>query len=374
VAILFLALGIGSNTPVFTLMERPMLRQPAVRYPEEPVQATVGYQGNLANSRRPLYFAKGGETRKIESTPPRAIIFDTDMGSDVDDAGALAVLHKLADRGEARIAGVMFSSGRNKYGVGTCAAINAWYGRKGVPLGQYKRDDVGDPKNYYSEQIARGAYGQTAIDSAPDIVTVYKQILRKQPDQAVTIVTVGHPHVLAYLMRDMESAALVRAKVRRWIAMAYAGTSPTRDWNFGRNGAENYLREVLETWPTDLYISSEGEDIMTGNRKLPLTPAANPVREAYRLWSHPAVPGASALSRGRSSWDQIAVLFAVRPQYFEVEDGGSLEQAANFKTFWNPARQNPKHHRVMIRIRKDTLADIIEDLMAEPPARGRASL
>ncbi len=28
------------------------------------------------------------------------IIFDTDMGSDCDDAGALAVLHKLADKEE----------------------------------------------------------------------------------------------------------------------------------------------------------------------------------------------------------------------------------------------------------------------------------
>ncbi len=28
------------------------------------------------------------------------IIFDTDMGSDSDDAGALAVLHKLADKKE----------------------------------------------------------------------------------------------------------------------------------------------------------------------------------------------------------------------------------------------------------------------------------
>jgi hypothetical protein len=294
------------------------------------------------------------------------------MGSDVDDAGALAILHKLADRGEAHIAGVIFSSGRNNYGVGACAAINSWYGRKDLPLGQYKRDDVGDPKNYYSEQIARGAYGQTAIDNAPDLVTVYKQVLRKQPDQAVTIVTVGHPHGLAYLMRDKDAATLVRTKVRRWVAMAYAGTSPTRDWNFGRNGTENYLREVLATWPTDLYISSAGEDIRTGNRKLPQTPAINPVREAYRLWSNTLVPGrSSGLLEGRSSWDQIAVLFAVRPQYFEVEKGGSLEQAADFKTFWNLRRDNPRHHRVMIRCPKDQIADVIEDLMAQPPEPAR---
>ncbi len=56
------------------------------------------------------------------------IIFDTDMGSDVDDAGALALLHRLADLGEVELAGVIFSSGKNRFGVGVCDAINTWYG------------------------------------------------------------------------------------------------------------------------------------------------------------------------------------------------------------------------------------------------------
>ena len=35
--------------------------------------------------------------------PYERVIFDTDPGGDVDDAGALAVLHALADRGEVKI-------------------------------------------------------------------------------------------------------------------------------------------------------------------------------------------------------------------------------------------------------------------------------
>ena len=45
----------------------------------------------------------------LAATVRPVVIFDTDMGSDVDDAGALAVLHRLADLGEAEIAGVIFS-------------------------------------------------------------------------------------------------------------------------------------------------------------------------------------------------------------------------------------------------------------------------
>ena len=35
--------------------------------------------------------------------PPVPVIFDTDMRGDVDDVGATAVLHALANRGEAKI-------------------------------------------------------------------------------------------------------------------------------------------------------------------------------------------------------------------------------------------------------------------------------
>jgi hypothetical protein len=296
---------------------------------------------------------------------PPVIIFDTDMGSDVDDAGALAVLHKLADLGEARIAGVVFSSGRNRYGAGVCDAINTWYGRGDLPLGQYQRDDVGDPANRYSEQIARATalYGHDVIDDAPELVDAYRRMLGGQPDGAVTIVTVGHPHGLAYLLRDTQAAELVRRKVSRWVAMGYCGTEPLDDWNTARNGAAAYFNELFPKWFTDLYVSWPGETVITGHCKLPLTPKENPVREAYRLWN-------DAIRTGRSSWDQVAVLFAVRPGLFHVEAGGSMDQTADLRTFWNVARDNPKHHRVTPRLSDGELAVIIEDLMSRPPLRG----
>jgi inosine-uridine nucleoside N-ribohydrolase len=289
------------------------------------------------------------------------IILDTDMGSDVDDAGALAVLHELAALGEVTIAGVIYSSGRNKYGVGVCDAINTWYGRGDLPLGQYKRSDVGDPRNRYSEQVAKATekYGHDVVDEAPDLVAAYRSILRAQADRTVTIVTIGHPHGLAYLLRDAKTEALVRKKVTRWVAMAYSGETPQLDWNTGRNGAGAYFREVFPRWPTDLYVSSAGKTILTGHRSLHSTPGGNPVREAFRLWG--------ALQNGSESWDQIAVLFAVRPEYFEIDSRGSLNQTAEGKTFWDPSRDNPKHHRVRPRLSDEQLEAIMEDLMSRSP-------
>jgi inosine-uridine nucleoside N-ribohydrolase len=284
------------------------------------------------------------------------VIFDTDMGSDCDDAGALAVLHALADAGEVRILGVIFSSGKNRYGVGTCDAINTYYGRGDLPLGQYQGTDVGDPADSYTKAIATDTqrFGHDTIDQAPDLVSVYRTILQSQPDHSVTILTVGHPHGLVHLMRDQQAAELVRAKVSRWVAMGLGG------WNFQQMGMSAYSKQLLEDWPTPLYISPSGAEIKTGHRQLPQTPETNPVREAYRLWN-------AALVDGRSSWDQVAVLSVARPQLFQMEHTGCVERTPEGRVVWNPDADNPRHHRVTPRVSADEMAQIIEELMARPP-------
>jgi len=285
------------------------------------------------------------------------VIFDTDIGSDCDDAGALAVLHALADAGELRILGVIFSSGKNRYGVGTCDAINTYYGRGDLPLGQYQLDDVGDPCDSYTKRIATDTrlFGHDVVDDAPELVSVYCKLLASQPDHRVTIVTVGHPHGLVHLLRDPRGAELVRTKVERWVAMGASG------WNFKAVGMSAYCQELLEKWPMPLYISPAGKEVITGNRLLPKTPESNPVREAYRLW------GNNALANGRSSWDQVALLSVARPELFSFQHTGRVERKPNGQVIWNPARDNPKHHLVTPKVSNREMAEIIEELMARAP-------
>ena len=287
-----------------------------------------------------------------------AVIFDTDMGSDCDDAGAMAVLHALADAGELRILGIVFSSGKNRYGVGTCDAINTYYGRGNLPLGQYQKSDVGDPANSYTKQVATDTkrFGHDIVDKAPDLVAVYRSILQSQPDHSVTICTVGHPHGLVHLLRDPRGEELVRAKVQRWVAMGTGG------WNFQQMGMSAYCQELLEKWPLPFYISPSGRAIKTGHRLLPETADSNPVREAYRLWGT-----GTAITEGRSSWDQVAVLFVARPELFTLERTGRVERLADGKVIWNPRVDNKDHCLVTPKLSTDEMAGIIEELMARPP-------
>lgn len=284
------------------------------------------------------------------------VIFDTDIGSDCDDAGAMATLHALADAGELRILGVIYSSGRIQRGVGVCDAINTYYGRGELPVGQYKDNDVGDTTDSYSSAIATNTlrFGHDLVDDAPELVSVYRKLLASQPDHSVTILTVGHPHGLVHLMRDAGGMKLVRAKVDRWVAMGMGG------WNFEQCGMSAYCEELLRQWPMPFYISPAGADIITGHRLLPKTPEANPVRETYRLWR-------TALAEGRSSWDQVATLFVARPELFQMEDRGRVERSAPGSIVWNANLDNPHHHLVTPKLSNLEMAEIIEELMARPP-------
>jgi hypothetical protein len=257
-----------------------------------------------------------------------------------------------------KILGLIFSSGRNRYGVGVCDAINTYYGRGDLPLGQYHGTDVGDPRDFFSKRIATDTalYGHAIVDRAPELVATYRAILETQADDSVTICTVGHPHGLVHLLRDPRGAELVRAKVTRWVAMGMGG------WNFQQMGMAAYSRELLEKWPRPFYISPSGKDIRTGHRLLPQSPASNPVREAYRLWG-------KAVTRGRSSWDQVAVLFTARPELFTVDATGRVERMADGTIVWNVENDDPLHHLVMPKPSADEMAELIEDLMARPPKK-----
>src|ERR1700761_4253547 len=70
------------------------------------------------------------------------IIFDSDMGPDYDDVGAIAILHTLADKGEAKILATMAST--NYEGVaGVLNAFNIYFNRPNVLVGVPKGVAVG---------------------------------------------------------------------------------------------------------------------------------------------------------------------------------------------------------------------------------------
>ena len=69
-----------------------------------------------------------GDNQKIN------VIFDTDMGNDVDDALALDMLYKYLDQGRINLLGIATNK-KSPYCVEYIDIMNTWYGYPDIPIG-----------------------------------------------------------------------------------------------------------------------------------------------------------------------------------------------------------------------------------------------
>ena len=71
---------------------------------------------------------------RVSAQTSTGIIFDTDMGNDVDDALALAMLHTFQDRHEVNLLAVTITKD-NKWAAPFVDLVNTFYGRPETPVG-----------------------------------------------------------------------------------------------------------------------------------------------------------------------------------------------------------------------------------------------
>ena len=301
---------------------------------------------------------------------PARLILDTDMSGDCDDAGALALIHALADRGECTLLAVV-TNRKDKTNASAAAvdAINTYYGRPGIPIGTDKAGGVALQRTSpYAAALRDGFPNRIGPDDrAPDAFDIYRRALAAQPDGSVTICSIGALSNLAELWR--RAPGLVRQKVRRLVVMAgQFPRSPRPETNAAIHPAATKL--VAEQWPTEIVWHGweVGNALITG-AALKQTPATNPVRRAYELkpfGKRPAIEG------GQPSWDQGAALYAVRgpePALWEVVRGGRVRADDQANTTWEPDSAS-RHAYVKIQGDPAKLAAVIEALMAQPPKHG----
>jgi PKD repeat protein len=151
----------------------------------------------------------------IISGKPKSVIFETDMCLDVDDVGALAVLHALANNDEAELLAVCYNE-VHPHGPSTIDAINTWYGRGDIPVGVYK-DTLSEPD--YSPYLEAVSNFPHDLDStnALNALDVYQNVLSEQPDSSVTIISVGFLNNLNDLLNA--NPELIAKKVKELVIM-----------------------------------------------------------------------------------------------------------------------------------------------------------
>ena len=283
---------------------------------------------------------------------PKRIIYDTDICLDVDDVGALALLHALENKGESKLLAVVFNE-VHPNGAPAIDAINTWYGRGDIPIGIYK-DTLNKPdKSPYLDAVAKFPHDIKA-SYAPSALNVYRKALKGQPDGSVTIISVGFLNNLNDLL--IAEPKLVAKKVKELVIMAGLNND---GFNLTRHDLTEVSINVIENWPTPLVISHNGGSIRTGEI-LKDAPEANPVREGFYKFFKDSY-------KGRSSWDELAVLYGVRGVgtiFNEVTSGtGSLPNGY----VWNmkPGFRSHLEHKIS----DPEFIKIIEELMMVPPIK-----
>jgi hypothetical protein len=243
-------------------------------------------------------------TSQAKEEIPR-IIFDSDLSSDHDDVGDIAILHGLASMGECKIIGMMVSS-RNG-GTALCMdAINTYYGKRDIPIGV--PPDIGGIGEYAGQIASEFPHDLKSQKDCPAAASLYRQLLASSSDRSVTIVTTGYLTNLKALLKSgpdkhstLSGMDLVRKKVKLWSCAG--GAFPKGD-EFNFRVVPDAAYYVVNNWPSAVtYVPFDvGQAIYTCGR-LPEAPKKSPVRRVYvdikKQYPYP-------------SWGQIAIYYAVR--------------------------------------------------------------
>ena len=325
----------------------------------------------------------------VYASDPAKIILDVDLAEDVDDAGAVAILHALANRGEAEILGFMVSS-KNEWVVPCLDAINTWYGRPNLPIGYQRghlygynntKDPNRDTTSKYAEAVAKAfPHDLKRSSDAPEAAALCRKLLASQPDHSVTIVTIGFLTNLKSLLDSrpdeyskLDGEKLVKQKVKQWVCMG--GIFPGGQFPDG-NGEYNVMWDTVASvraindWPTPIVFSGFeiGVRVKVGAR-LKETPEANPVRTCYQLYNG---------LENREAWDLTAVLYAVRgaSNYWKMSDPGFCLMHTRVTHGYNEWIPTPaKQHRYLIEsMAPDEVGKAIESLLLDPPCSGNPIL
>jgi inosine-uridine nucleoside N-ribohydrolase len=305
----------------------------------------------------------------------KKIILDTDLDTDCDDAGALALLHNLESLGACRIAAVICNA-PVKYASLYARIVNAYYERPYLATGQPKhtgidsfdlyfkhRKSCKDSGILYNESIVhKYAHFLKRSSKTEDAVVLYRRTLANVDDKSIDICAIGLLNVLADLISSkpcryskLSGMELVQRKVGKLVVMG-KGNFPAGKDTFNWRMAPFAAAKVLNQWPGKVIITPLGDNIMTG-RKLMLCKDKNPITDAYKLF----------LRQGdfRPSWDPIAVLYTVLEdkKLFHLREGFSLTYNPESGMHHWEKSTNSRMYLLETNTTTETLTSIIDDLL-----------
>lgn len=320
----------------------------------------------------------------LAASQPVRIIFDTDMGNDIDDALALAMLHAFESRGEARLLAVTLTKD-NRWAAPYVDVVNTFYGRPNIPIGVVHNGKTpqSNPMIQIPSERKRpdGSYVYphkiTDGSQAPEAVRLLRKVLAAQPDGSVVIVQTGFSTNLARLLDSPPDDAsplagrdLAAKKVRLLVAMAgnYVSTKP----EFNVQTDVPSASKVFAEWPTPVVVSGFEVGLAM------LFPARSIEHDFAYVPDHPVAEGYRLLMKmpyDRPTWDLTAVLYAVWPDhgFFDLSPPGKITVLAGGGTRFTPDPAGKQRCLIVTDAQKPRTLETMILLASQPPEKARAA-
>lgn len=301
------------------------------------------------------------------------VIFDTDMGNDIDDTLALDMLMKYQDDNKINLLSIM-NNKDSGYSTRFLDMFTTWYGYRDIPIGKIDNAvKLNDYVDYAKNMVEMNDKEKPLYRYSRDYKThldahvLYRKVLAAQPDNSVVVISVGF---LTNLHRLLETPAdeysplngkeLVAKKVKYLSVMGGSfGEKKRAEFNIVNDiPAAKY---VFENWPCGIVLSPFEVGVTVQY------PATSIEQDFDWTEHHPLVDAYKQyrpFPYDRATWDLTSVYFAVDsrtdllnlsiPGKLTVDDKGFMhfsdEAKGNHYVLSNNKSQVPKLKSYFIQL------------------------
>lgn len=318
----------------------------------------------------------GSCTGPKDTKAPIPVIFDTDVGNDIDDVLAMQMLFNYEKAGEIDLLGITISKS-NPYSIEYIDGYCRLNGKGNIPLG-YAYNGANPEDGGYLRQtldtIIEGnkiLHPQRSIKSnLPEGYKLLRKLLASQKDSSVIFIAVGPETNLARLLKseadeysELDGKSLVAQKVKMLSVMGglYGNEFDFPEWNLIQD--LDAAQTVFKEWPTAAVAS--GWEL--GNKLLyPHQSILNDFPESDK---HPLCVSYKIYDKmpyDRQTWDLTSVLYAIEPDanHFGLSPQGTITLDSIGHSLFTPS-ENGKHRYLTIQGEKNiqtTLGAIVRQV------------
>lgn len=302
----------------------------------------------------------------------KKVVLDTDLGSDADDVGALALANLFHNRHIIDLLAVTYTTS-SLYGPLAVSAVNTFYGNKDIPIGLYHGPDFlkEEIKDNYPTPVVEH-FPHKNLDEMLDAVKLLRKILSENKD--VTLIFIGQLLNLHNLMLSngdeishLSGLELINQSVKEIYIMG--GLFPEITGIECENKGDEYNLLTAKdasyyvfkhlTVPTKIVDGTLGAEVVTGAKGVEKFGDKNVVSYAYARYIYRNPDGS------RFSWDPITVYRAcIQDDLFKEVGPGTVTLSEPCRTTY---KDDPNGNFYIVKANKDyqEIANRIDEWLCE---------